>query len=162
MNPVIATPHAMPSERRRYQRHELSLSAVAALPGNPDESVKLLELSRTGFLMHCDGQLGVGEPFAIRLEGIGEFAARAIWLCGSLIGCEFQSKLSAGACSEALLKARPAVKNQTRDSGVEEWRWSDAMASAPAGECWAKKRNHALIIASSLMFWVTVALTLLA
>jgi hypothetical protein len=161
MNPVIATPHPMPSERRRYQRHELSLSAVAALPGNPDESVKLLELSRTGFLMRCNGPLGVGEPFAIRLEGIGEFAARAIWLCGSLIGCEFQSKLSAGACSEALLKARPAVKNQTRDSGVEEWRWSDAMASAPTGEFWSKK-HIGRIIAASLMFWVTVTLTLLA
>ncbi len=112
--------------------------------------------------MDCDGPLGVGEQFAIRLEGIGEFAARAIWVCGSLIGCEFQRKLAVGACSEALLKARPAMNKASGKLFVEERRRSNARSSALMGELRAKKRIVALIITLSLMFWVTVTIALLA
>lgn len=158
--PVTAIPRSTHSERRRYRRYELSLTAVAVLSDKLEVPIQLHELSRTGFLMDCDGPLGVGEPLAIRLDGIGEFAARTIWACGSLIGCEFQSKLASGACSEALLKARPAMTKPSNHLWIEERQRSDAISSALMNDVRARKRIVALTITLSMMFWASVTVTL--
>jgi RNase P subunit RPR2 len=157
MNLVIET-KANPSqaERRRSRRHHLYLDAEAVV-AEKILPVRLHELSRSGFLMECTGPLATGEQFEIRLAGSGSYLARAIWTCGSLVGCEFQHVLSPSACSAALLKARPQKPAQT-----PSWRIDDEAAeanAAPAAEQRSGEgRDVRLVLILSIALWATVAL----
>lgn len=157
MNPVIET-KASPNqaERRRSRRHHLCLDAEAVV-ADKILPVQLHELSRSGFMMECKGPLAAGEQFEIRLAGSGAYRARAIWTCGSLLGCEFQQILSPSACSAALLKARPQKPAQAPTWWIDD----DATDADEALEAkWRsiESRDVRLIFILSIALWAAVAI----
>ena len=106
--------------------------------------------------MECKGALAVGEQFEIRLAGSGTYRARAIWTCGSLVGCEFQHSLSPSACSAALLKARPTKPAQTPTWWIDDNSADTDVAAEPAAsQGW---RNVRLIVSLSIALWATLAI----
>lgn len=145
------------AERRRSQRHILCLDAEAAV-GDKLLSVQLHELSRSGFLMECQDPFAVGEQFEIELAGSGSHRARTIWSCGSLVGCEFQTGLTASVCSAALLKANPKKQAETPMWWIDD----DAGDTDAATETAAQPgvgRDVRWVVSLSIALWVTLAVT---
>lgn len=158
MKPVLSPAGPVGSERRESHRHQLSLDAQVRLHDHLVTPVLMHELSRTGFLMQCDAPVGVGERFDIELQESGHHAARAIWACGSLIGCEFQDKLSVSRFSEVLLRARPR-NSSTGWTNVAQA--ESALCPVESGDAAKAGRSAALIVAISVGLWATAALALL-
>lgn len=154
MRPVSKNMQPNRAERRQSRRYHLCLETEATLKGDAVEPVKLHDISRTGFLMECSAPLGVGEGFEIHLMGGGSHRARAIWACGSLLGCEFQHKLTPGACSAALLKAKPV---QHPPAGV----WWSQDSEVPQGTTNELQRNGRAIgvaIGAAIACWAAILL----
>lgn len=160
MEPVTQIAQRQHAERRQSSRRHLCLDAEAMLPGSNIDTVQLHDLSNSGFLMECVTPIGVGERFEIRLAGSVAYPARAIWACGSLVGCEFQNRLSNSACSAALLKARPA---KTRPATISWSNGSDLDQGAFASEITPSRKNSRvarLILGVSIALWATLAMAI--
>lgn len=147
-------PTSPKTDRRRSARHSLCLDAKVAVPDHADLPGTVHELSRSGFLLECKGPLGVGEEFGIALPDYPALKARTVWACGSLLGCEFRQPLSASACSQLLLKARPAKLSQSPD-----WRVDEVEPRAAASAQSASRRKLAIFAGTSIALWAAIAAT---
>ena len=155
---AVATTNRRPRalERRSAPRQRLCLEAQAGIPGAAPATILIHELSRSGFLMETSDSARIGEPVHLRLVNAEAHAARVVWSCGRHFGCEFERPLSNATLSAALLKARPAAKQETLPP-LLHFDPLGQMASAAlsvASPAWMERR---LVLAVCVVLWAALS-----
>lgn len=106
------------AERRDSVRRTLRLVAEVAY-SRDSARVLILNLSESGVLIETAAVLVVGETLELELPEAGAVIARVVWQRGSEFGCEFDTPVSKGAISAALLRSPPS--GQAAPANLEEW-----------------------------------------
>lgn len=94
------------TDEREAKRRKLRLVAEVAY-SQDSARVLILNMSKTGMMIETAAVLAVGESFEVDLPEAGTVIARVIWHREQQFGCAFDSPLSQGALSGALLQSPP-------------------------------------------------------
>lgn len=95
-------------ETERRGKARIKLCIDLPLPAAPDGLVRVLDLSQTGMLIHCEQALEPGQALMVELPEAGSIKATVVWRRFSLMGCRFARPLSRAALAAMLLRAQPA------------------------------------------------------
>lgn len=96
-----------PAERRGEPRVQLCLDLPA--PGIPNGLVRVLDLSASGMMIHCEHRLEPEETLLVEIPGRGTITATIVWRRQTLMGCRFAEPLSRAAIAAIRLRAPPAL-----------------------------------------------------
>ncbi len=108
------------ADGRIADRRELRLQTGAAADNGVAE-VLIHNLSETGALIHSSAALEVGDRIDIDLPHAGGRVATIVWSDDGLYGCRFETPLSKGAMSAAMLRssAAPVWSDDQLASAIE-------------------------------------------
>lgn len=94
-------------ERRSEPRMRLGLELD--MPSGSRGLVRVLDLSPSGMMIHCEHPFEPGDRMLVELPEAGTIEARVIWRRMTLLGCEFGEPLSRAALAAMQLRAPPAA-----------------------------------------------------
>lgn len=146
------------TDDREEKRRKLRLVAEVAY-SQDSARVLILNMSKTGMMIETAAALAVDESFEVDLPEAGTVIARVIWHRDQQFGCAFDSPLSQGALSGALLQSPPDHAPQAAAAVSEaaaapsEW---DAVQAEWEGPRSPAKR--AVLMAAMTILAVTVIL----
>jgi hypothetical protein len=103
--PRFEVPPAIPIERRRSRRIQVSLQVVVEIGGNSSGG-RLTELSRAGARIELRGRWTVGESLIVRRNGV-ELHAQIVWSDGSTAGLLFPEPMVEVSFSK--LREQPSI-----------------------------------------------------
>jgi hypothetical protein len=83
-----------PSERRREDRWRVRLGAHWLDSGPVGQSLTILDLSTSGFLLETDQPLRVGSHLIVEMPGEVTKVCKIVWSSGKLHGATFSESLS--------------------------------------------------------------------
>ena len=93
-----------PAERRGAPRWLVELP-VALRPGEGQAVATVRNLSETGMLLETEADVQPGELLDVEVPGPSRVRAKVIWRKGRECGCEFDTSISTGVVSAAILQA---------------------------------------------------------
>ncbi len=94
-----------PGRKSREPRRTLRLEARGALASGDAADVLVHNVSATGLLLECKVALASGARIGIDLPHAGETPAEVVWTSGELVGCRFDTPISAAALSAVQLRS---------------------------------------------------------
>lgn len=109
-------PERAKSERRSSRRRKLRLELKRQVPA--ESRVIIHDLSEQGMLLEGDADLAAGETFDLVIPEAGSTQATVIWNSGRYFGCRFESPLTGGAVSAALLQSPPPPSDEDRKRAI--------------------------------------------
>lgn len=83
-----------PSERRREDRWRVRLGALWLDSGPVGQTLTILDLSTSGFLLETDQQLRAGSHLIVEMPGEVTKVCKTVWNSGKLHGATFSEPLS--------------------------------------------------------------------
>ena len=121
------------ADARGTSRRKLRLVTEVSY-SHDNARVLILNLSKSGMLIETAAPLTVGESFEVDLPEAGTVIARVIRRQAQQFGCAFDSQLSQGALSGALLQSEPdrIVPPAVPGSAAVQSEWDGLQA--PAGQ----------------------------
>lgn len=81
--------HLLEVEKRRATRDEVFFRTAIRLPGSPDISAEIINISRFGFMARTAAIMVQDAMVEIRLPNSGLCRARVAWALGNRVGAEF-------------------------------------------------------------------------
>ncbi len=90
-------------ERRSQPRVRLGLALD--MPSGSRGLVRVLDLSQSGMMIHCEHPFEPEDRLLVELPEAGTVEARVIWKRMTLLGCEFREPLSRAALAAMQLRA---------------------------------------------------------
>lgn len=149
------------TDEREAKRRKLRL--VAEVSYSQDNArVVILNMSKSGMMIETAAALAVDESFEVDLPEAGTAIARIIWQRGQQFGCAFDSPLSQGALSGALLRSSPdQVLPVTTPAAAPET--APEVAAGPSEwEGLRKQENRVVLMAAMTVLAVTVIMFITA
>ena len=101
---------------REGVRRKLFLGIDARASGATGTSATVHDISETGLLIESDLNLNLRDVVEVELPQANIRSAEVVWLSGTLAGCRFVERMTAGAVSAALLRGSFASLAPDKDS----------------------------------------------
>lgn len=96
---------------RKHERGDVRIAAEIRESGAGKQKISVIDLSRSGFRMHCLFYIPHDRTVYLTLPGFASLEAHIAWQDGDYYGCEFHQPLHE-AIFEHLLRAYPALGNR--------------------------------------------------
>lgn len=93
---------------RRYERGDVRIPAEIRESGGGKQRISVLDLSRTGFRMHCVFLIPMDRTVFLTMPGFASMEATIAWHEGDTYGCRFQSPLYEPVF-EHIIRSYPAL-----------------------------------------------------
>lgn len=93
---------------RKHMRGDVRIAAEIRESGAGKQRISVMDLSRSGFRMHCVFYIPSDRTVYLTMPGFASLEARIAWQEGDYYGCEFHQPLHE-AVFDHLLRAYPAL-----------------------------------------------------
>lgn len=93
---------------RAHERGAVRIAAEIRVSGAGKQRISVLDLSRSGFRMHCIFLIPQDRTVFLTMPGFAALEARIAWKDGDEYGCKFERPLHE-AVFDHLLRAYPAL-----------------------------------------------------
>ncbi len=96
---------------REFERGAVSIAADIRESGGGKQKMSVLDLSRSGFRMHCIFLIPSDRMVFLTMPGFGSMEARIAWHEGDYYGCEFKQRLHE-AVYDHVIKTYPMLSGR--------------------------------------------------
>lgn len=97
---------------REFERDPVSIPAEIREKGAGRQKVSVIDLSRSGFRMHCIFLIPDDRTVFLTMEGFESLEARIAWHDDDFYGCEFKTRLHV-AVYEHIIRTYPKLKRRS-------------------------------------------------
>jgi PilZ domain len=98
-------------QSREFQRDPVSIPAEIREKGAGRQKVSVIDLSRSGFRMHCIFLIPDDRTVFLTMEGLESLEARIAWHDNDYYGCEFKQRLHE-AVYDHVIRTYPVLRNR--------------------------------------------------
>jgi len=95
---------------REFRRDAVSIPADIREKGAGRQKVSVIDLSRSGFRMHCIFLIPDDRTVFLTMQGLESLEARIAWHEDDYYGCEFKQKLHE-AVYDHIIRAYPTLRH---------------------------------------------------
>lgn len=96
---------------RKYCRGEVAIVGAVRAVGGVKSSIKVLDISTTGYRMECLTYLSNSQVIFLSMPGFQQMEAKIMWQTEWLYGCEFAQPLYI-AVYEHIVRSYPSLETQ--------------------------------------------------
>lgn len=96
---------------REFRRDAVSIPADIREKGAGRQKVSVIDLSRSGFRMHCIFLIPDDRTVFLTMQGLESLEARIAWHEDDYYGCEFKQKLHE-AVYDHIIRAYPTLRHR--------------------------------------------------
>lgn len=96
---------------RAFQRDAVSIPADIREKGAGRQKVSVIDLSRSGFRMHCIFLIPDDRTVFLTMQGLESLEARIAWHEDDYYGCEFRQKLHE-AVYDHIIRTHPTLRGR--------------------------------------------------
>lgn len=98
-------------QSREFQRDMVQIPAEIREKGAGRQKVSVIDLSRSGFRMHCIFLIPQDRTVFLTMQGLESLEARIAWHDDDYYGCEFSQRLHE-AVYDHIIKTYPLLKRR--------------------------------------------------
>jgi hypothetical protein len=146
-------------KQSRVARRNLLLRVGGETPRNDEARLLLRNLSPHGFNLESAEPLVSGDQIVVYMPGGRAAAAQVVWADGSCAGCAFDTPLSKGELSAALLAADAAPGDLALEAD-----WAPVMSALASTQAelrhWPRPVRLAILVGASVALWAMIAIAL--
>jgi hypothetical protein len=99
-------------QSREFQRDPVSIPAEIREKGAGKQKVSVIDLSRSGFRMHCIFLIPDDRTVFLTMEGLESLEARIAWHEDDYYGCEFKQRLHE-AVYDHIIRTYPKLRRRS-------------------------------------------------
>lgn len=97
---------------REFRRDAVSIPAEIREKGAGKQKVSVIDLSRSGFRMHCIFLIPDDRTVFLTMQGLESLEARIAWHEDDYYGCEFKQKLHE-AVYDHIIRSYPTLRHRS-------------------------------------------------
>lgn len=99
-------------QSREFKRDPVSIPAEIREKGAGRQKVSVIDLSRSGFRMHCIFLIPEDRTVFLTMQGLESLEARIAWHEDDFYGCEFKQRLHE-AVYDHIIRAYPKLRRRS-------------------------------------------------
>jgi len=98
-------------QSREFARDPVSIPAEIREKGAGRQKISVIDLSRSGFRMHCIFLIPEDRTIFLTMQGFESLEARIAWHDGDFYGCEFKKRLHE-AVYDHIIRTYPKLRRR--------------------------------------------------